>query len=83
MNAATQPFKVLIRDRIIHTWLECEQDGKQFQIELKAHSDGLVYWCSHWELIHDLAKMGQVEKSAGGPLGHHDFYLPVKILANI
>ena len=54
--------------------------GQQFKIEIKANSDGLIYWCSHWELIEELVKLEQVIKSGPGPLHHRDFFLTVRLL---
>lgn len=77
------PLKLISKERVILSYLTIENTlSQQFKIEIKAHSDGLIYWCSHWELIDELVKMGQAIKSTPGPLHHYDFYLPVRILVS-
>ena len=48
--------------------------GVEMLVELKATPKGFVFWCSHWELIDDLKRLGVV-RSESGPLHHRDYFL--------
>ncbi len=85
MKTENQWFKVLDKSTIIIRNISLEvgdntEPGATIRIELKAHSHGLIYWCSHWEYIEDLVRLKQVMKSEAGPLHSYDYSLPVQVL---